>query len=229
MSAVPFLATIRAAPDDDAPRLVYADWLDEHGDGARAEFIRVQCELARRQSPALRAREADLLYRYHDAFAGRMASPGFRFRFERGFVTAFGHTGVFMRAIPPRRPGASPVVDFRDQLPRYHLLRFDLRGQVEGAFSRFDPRTSDHEVFPPPADTNVGTYVLDALAPVPELQFVLTDSRGTIDYRGRLEWGVLQVERFIRVNDRNDRLRYFHVHTETGGDSDAWLGPTVPS
>src|SRR5689334_18621005 len=30
---------------DDAPRLVYADWLDEHGDPERAEFIRVQCEL----------------------------------------------------------------------------------------------------------------------------------------------------------------------------------------
>jgi uncharacterized protein (TIGR02996 family) len=23
----PFLAAIRAAPDDDAPRLIYADWL----------------------------------------------------------------------------------------------------------------------------------------------------------------------------------------------------------
>jgi uncharacterized protein (TIGR02996 family) len=32
-------------PDDDAPRLVFADWLDEHGDPARAEFIRAQCEL----------------------------------------------------------------------------------------------------------------------------------------------------------------------------------------
>jgi uncharacterized protein (TIGR02996 family) len=35
------------APDDDAPRLVFADWLDEHGDAARAEFIRVQCRMAR--------------------------------------------------------------------------------------------------------------------------------------------------------------------------------------
>jgi uncharacterized protein (TIGR02996 family) len=29
-------------PDDDAPRLVYADWLEEHGDAERAEFIRLQ-------------------------------------------------------------------------------------------------------------------------------------------------------------------------------------------
>src|SRR4051812_5383520 len=35
------LAAIAEAPDDDAPRLVYADWLEEHGDDARAEFIRV--------------------------------------------------------------------------------------------------------------------------------------------------------------------------------------------
>ena len=39
------LAAIRAAPDDDAPRLVYADWLDEHGDPDRAEFIRLQIEI----------------------------------------------------------------------------------------------------------------------------------------------------------------------------------------
>jgi uncharacterized protein (TIGR02996 family) len=36
----PFLRAICAAPDDDAPRLVYADWLDEHGHPDRAEFIR---------------------------------------------------------------------------------------------------------------------------------------------------------------------------------------------
>ena len=46
---------IVANPDDDTPRLVYADWLDENrpdkkpspasGPSARAEFIRVQCRL----------------------------------------------------------------------------------------------------------------------------------------------------------------------------------------
>jgi uncharacterized protein (TIGR02996 family) len=41
-----FLDAIRAAPDDDAPRLIYADWLDERGD-PRGEFIRVQCERTR--------------------------------------------------------------------------------------------------------------------------------------------------------------------------------------
>jgi uncharacterized protein (TIGR02996 family) len=55
-------------PDDDTPRLVYADWLDEHGQPERAEFIRVQCELARMPAgdprrAELEARERELLYR----------------------------------------------------------------------------------------------------------------------------------------------------------------------
>jgi uncharacterized protein (TIGR02996 family) len=41
-----FMQDILAAPDEDAPRLVYADWLDDHGPPARAELIRVQCALA---------------------------------------------------------------------------------------------------------------------------------------------------------------------------------------
>ena len=50
------LRAITAHADDDTPRLVYADWLDENrsdrkpspaaGPSARAEFIRVQCRLA---------------------------------------------------------------------------------------------------------------------------------------------------------------------------------------
>jgi uncharacterized protein (TIGR02996 family) len=42
-----FLQSICEDPDDDAVRLIYADWLEEHGKPERAEFIRVQIELAR--------------------------------------------------------------------------------------------------------------------------------------------------------------------------------------
>jgi uncharacterized protein (TIGR02996 family) len=44
------LRAICAAPDDDAPRLAYADWLEENGDSRQAEFIRVQIALARMHS-----------------------------------------------------------------------------------------------------------------------------------------------------------------------------------
>lgn len=40
------LDAILAAPGDDKPRLVYADWLQEHGD-PRGEFIVLQCRLGR--------------------------------------------------------------------------------------------------------------------------------------------------------------------------------------
>ena len=43
----PFLYAINANLDDDTPRLVFADRLQENGDEARAEFIRIQCELHR--------------------------------------------------------------------------------------------------------------------------------------------------------------------------------------
>jgi uncharacterized protein (TIGR02996 family) len=39
-----FIRAILEAPEDDGPRLVYADWLDEHGQPERAEFIRIECE-----------------------------------------------------------------------------------------------------------------------------------------------------------------------------------------
>jgi len=41
------IAAVCAAPDDDLPRLVLADWLDEHGESERSEFIRVQVEIAK--------------------------------------------------------------------------------------------------------------------------------------------------------------------------------------
>jgi uncharacterized protein (TIGR02996 family) len=60
-----FFDRIRDEPDDDGPRLMYADWLDENGQPERAEFIRLQCALARlpdedARRPALRERERQL-------------------------------------------------------------------------------------------------------------------------------------------------------------------------
>lgn len=40
------LRAILEEPGDDARRLVYADWLEEQGQDARAEFVRVQMEFA---------------------------------------------------------------------------------------------------------------------------------------------------------------------------------------
>jgi uncharacterized protein (TIGR02996 family) len=45
-----YLAMLRgvlAEPDDDGPRLVLSDWLEENGQPDRAEFVRLQCRIAR--------------------------------------------------------------------------------------------------------------------------------------------------------------------------------------
>lgn len=43
------LRAILVDPADDAPRLIYADWLDEHGQSERAHFIRLSIQLCRRE------------------------------------------------------------------------------------------------------------------------------------------------------------------------------------
>lgn len=92
--AEPFLQRIRAFPDDDVPRLIFADWLDEQADTdsvARAEFVRVQIALARlpeedRRRPALLTAERALFeasrYGWEAPFRGLATGPVFR----RGFV-----------------------------------------------------------------------------------------------------------------------------------------------
>jgi uncharacterized protein (TIGR02996 family) len=86
-----FLAAIADRPDDDLPRLVYADYLDETGQPERAEFIRVQVELAKLSEndprrPGLAAREAELAL-HKDAWTlPEFRAPLVSQVFRRGFV-----------------------------------------------------------------------------------------------------------------------------------------------
>lgn len=66
-----FFHDIREHPEDDTPRLVYADWLDETGDDTarkRAELLRVQCRLAKLEESA--PERADLARRDDELMAG---------------------------------------------------------------------------------------------------------------------------------------------------------------
>jgi uncharacterized protein (TIGR02996 family) len=87
-----FMAAIRASPDDDWLRLVYADWLEERGD-PRGEFIRVQLALARlpeheERWAELAAREQDLLQRHQAKWARPFEPFTYRRVFRRGLVEA---------------------------------------------------------------------------------------------------------------------------------------------
>ncbi len=45
------LADVLSWPEEDGPRLIMADWLSDHGEEQRAEFIRAHCEVARLAMP----------------------------------------------------------------------------------------------------------------------------------------------------------------------------------
>src|SRR5262245_2431631 len=84
-----FLDAILDNPEDDAPRLIYADWLDEQGDSARAEFIRLQCALARspsndRRRPGWREREEALLAEHGSVWLGSLGGLFYLHSFHRG-------------------------------------------------------------------------------------------------------------------------------------------------
>ncbi|VTR91941.1 leucine-rich repeat-containing protein typical subtype : Repeat-companion domain protein OS=Isosphaera pallida (strain ATCC 43644 / DSM 9630 / IS1B) GN=Isop_0537 PE=4 SV=1: LRR_6: LRR_6: LRR_6 [Gemmata massiliana] len=92
------LRAVCDTPDDDTPRLVFADWLQEHGDEARAEFIRVQIALARGDASArLKEREQELFAAHQEVweqpFEKFKAANSFRnliydVFFHRGFIRA---------------------------------------------------------------------------------------------------------------------------------------------
>ena len=85
-----FLKVILADPEDDLPRLAYADWLEERGD-PRGEFIHLQCALARvddadPRSRELSAREQELLTQHAKEWLGPLRGMVLVPTFRRGFL-----------------------------------------------------------------------------------------------------------------------------------------------
>jgi uncharacterized protein (TIGR02996 family) len=140
-NAVGLLQAIRAMPEDDAPRLIYADWLEENHQPERAEFIRVQCRLATTgpydpERPHLQWRQGQLLTEPHKKAWGELpVKPVKQKAFHRGFVEDVTlHAALFLegadqlfsriplRMVRPLKIG--PV--WSELLTSPHLLR--LRG-----------------------------------------------------------------------------------------------------
>src|SRR5262245_13454999 len=85
-----FLQRIRAHPDDDTERLVFADWLDEQGDPL-GRFIRVQLALAEAPTDEevrgkLRPQEQGLLAAHRATWEAPLKPFASGFVFRRGFV-----------------------------------------------------------------------------------------------------------------------------------------------
>jgi uncharacterized protein (TIGR02996 family) len=84
------LEAVLATPDDDGPRLVYADWLTEQGD-PRGELIAIQCARSRLDSDApeqklLEEREWTLLSLHEEEWRNALGKDVLSVKFRRGFV-----------------------------------------------------------------------------------------------------------------------------------------------
>ncbi len=129
-----FLQAIRERPEDDTSRLIYADWLDDNGDPARAELIRVQCEKAHlpRWHPRrdlLAWRERVLLAKHEHAWRAELPKiEGVeRGAFERGFVHEV-------------RVGSPEVLSARaDQIRQVAPIRRAVVADVEGTWQKCAP------------------------------------------------------------------------------------------
>jgi uncharacterized protein (TIGR02996 family) len=108
-----FLQAIIDSPDDDTPRLVFADWLEDHDQHDRAEFIRVQIELAhlpagdpRRMS--LKRSERKLQEKHEREWAAPLPGLALDWGFHRGFIalvvipagTLVKHAEAIFRSVP---------------------------------------------------------------------------------------------------------------------------------
>jgi uncharacterized protein (TIGR02996 family) len=91
------LQAVLDKPDDDAPRLVYADWCAQQPDEltrARAELIRAQIEmlqpdyqsLDRVEQYRISSRAAELLTAHRQAWAGPLVDLVGDYGYQRGFV-----------------------------------------------------------------------------------------------------------------------------------------------
>ena len=89
-----FLREIKEHPDDDTPRLIFADWLQEHGDAAaaaRGEFLRSR--VLRQRLPVddpghrvLKRREGELFTSYRWSWLGPLADAARAWTFDRGMI-----------------------------------------------------------------------------------------------------------------------------------------------
>jgi uncharacterized protein (TIGR02996 family) len=132
----PFVAEIRAHPHDDAPRLIYADYLDEAGD-PQAELIRVQVALSHlapgeAERRELELREEELLANYADEWLAPLRELG-----AEGISARSLQRGLIERV----RISADAFLNHGDELcrraPALHCL--ELRG-VAGMMAKLAAR-----------------------------------------------------------------------------------------
>jgi uncharacterized protein (TIGR02996 family) len=94
------LSEVKALPDDDTPRLILADWLQDHGD-PRGEFIHLQVvrhHLADDDPRRVEMyqRECQILRRHSFDWLGPLADHAGSWTFTRGFIALLARAERFL-------------------------------------------------------------------------------------------------------------------------------------
>src|SRR5262245_28400520 len=98
-----FRLSILERPEDDGPRVVYADWLEEEGDADRAELIRLQCGAGDQE------RERELVTRFGPTWAGPLLRNIYNYTFRRGFVEEITVEAAMFLDLGERLFDAAPI------------------------------------------------------------------------------------------------------------------------
>lgn len=113
------LREIYANRDDDAPRIVYADWLLAHTTEpelhARAKLIHAQCALEKAhpsERPALQERAREVLKSHRRTWTLPLSRAGIRgsWRFRRGFLDGATLTAVRFVVVAPQLFELAPLL-----------------------------------------------------------------------------------------------------------------------
>ena len=112
-----FLETIFAHPDDDTPRLVFADWLEEQGN-PRGTFIRLQCERAKmtQYDPGWKeqlAKEAALFRQFEAEWSKQVLRYVDGVQYCRGFIEHVRVSATKLLKNGDRLFRAAPVCSIR--------------------------------------------------------------------------------------------------------------------
>src|SRR5579863_406276 len=129
------LKVLLDAPDNDAPRLAYADWCTQQPDEvirARADFIRAQVRMLEPDFESLddvsryrvSSRAEELLASYREAWAGEIADLVEEYGYQRGFIFWVATTASRFLANAERLFALAPILhadisDVRDVDERF--------------------------------------------------------------------------------------------------------------
>jgi uncharacterized protein (TIGR02996 family) len=111
-----FIQAILDDLDNDLPRMVYGDWLEERGE-PHGELIRLQCRLRHLapgspEAAALKQRESELLNAHAEQWLGPLTQRQLFGAWDRGFVLSVPLNCADFATYAPRLAALPVVLDF---------------------------------------------------------------------------------------------------------------------